>query len=191
MDIRQQTKVTDQNSNDFFCQVYYHQTATKEQLVNLDDFNESNIILVDCCGWYYKKLFPNKSIIAFETLKTVKQFKLDNTYFDRLIDNQTDSRIGWPSISPGNCAVIFDRSPLLNYLTLEQISNILAKITDSYLPNTVVLEQRLIFLDDFRSLDRFYNIAKIEIAGYVVTKFIYDTDVMHLSIRFKKKNKIA
>jgi hypothetical protein len=191
MDIKQQTKVTEQNLNSFFQKLYHHQTNNKKQLVDLDVLNEPTAIVVDCCGWHYKKLFPNKSVVAVETIKTVKQFNLDKTYFDRLIDNQSDDRLGWPSIPPGNCAVIFDRSPLLKYQTLAQISNMLAKAADKYVPDTVILEQSLTFIDDVRSIDRFYDIAKIEIAGYVVTKFMYDTDGIHLSIRFKKKSKAS
>jgi hypothetical protein len=191
MDIKHQTKVTEQNLNSFFQKLYHHQTNNKEQLVDLDALNEPTAIVVDCCGWHYKKLFPTKSVIAVETINTVRQFNLDKTYFDRLIDNQSDLRLGWPSIPTGNCAVIFDRSPLLKYQTLEQISNVLDKVANKYVPDTVILEQSLIFIDDVRSLDRFYNIAKIEIAGYVVTKFIYDTDAMHLAIRFKKKSKAS
>ena len=63
METKQQTKVTEQNKSDFFLRMYYHQTATKDQLVNLDLLKESTVVLVDCCGWHYKKLFPQKSVI--------------------------------------------------------------------------------------------------------------------------------
>jgi len=191
MDIKQKTKVNEQNLNSFFQNMYHHQFNNKEQLVDLNSINDSTVIAVDCCGWHYKKIFPNKSIVAVETIKTVKQFNLDKTYFDRLIDNQTDCRLGWPSIPPGNCAVIFDRSPLLKYQTLDQISNILIKAADKYLPGTIVLEQSLKFIDDIRLVDRFDNLAKLAVDGYIVKKFNYDTDLMHLSITFQKKVKTA
>ena len=187
METKQQTKITEQNKNNFFLTVYHHQTKTKDQLVNLDSLKESVIILVDCCGWHYKKLFPHKSIIGFETIKTVKNFVLDKTYFDRLIDNQTDNRIGWPGVVADNYAVVFDCSPLLKYRTVDQIYDILNNVANKYAPGTILLEQSLVFIDDSRLVDRFYNLTKLAINGYVVTKFNYDTDVMHLSMRFQKK----
>lgn len=190
MDTKQQTKVTDQNKSDFFLRLYHHQTATKKELVNIDALDEHTVILVDCCGWHYKKLFPNKSIVSLETYKTVKEFALDRTYFDRLIDNQSDDQIGWPSLSVDNCAVIFDRSPLLKYRTLNQISNILQTVAHKYTPNTILLKQSLTFIDDTRLVDRFYNIVKLEVNGYIVTQFAYDTHIMHLSIKFQKKHKL-
>ena len=167
--------------------MYHHQNSTKNQLVNLDSLEETQVILVDCCGWHYKKLFPQKSIVGLETIKTVKQFELDKTYFDRLIDNQQDQFIGWPSVCVDDCAVVFDRSPLLKYRTLDQLSEIITDVTDKYMPNTVILEQSLTFIDDNRLVDRFYNFAKFKIHGYVVKKITYDTDLMHVSIRFQKK----
>ena len=189
METKQQTKVTEQNKSDFFLRMYYHQTATKDQLVNLDLLKESTVILVDCCGWHYKKLFPQKSVIGFEAIKTIKNFNLDKTYFDHLIDNQHDHRIGWPPISIDNCAVVFDKSPLLKYRTLDQMSNILIDVTNKYMPSTVILEQSLTFVDDDRLIDRFYNFAKFKINGYIVNKFNYNADLMHVSIEFRKKIK--
>lgn len=187
METRQQTKVTDQNKINFFHTVYHHQSDNKDDLVDLDSIDQSTIILIDCCGWHYKKLFPQKSIIGFETIKTVKDFALDRTYFDRLIDNQSDNRIGWPSLTTSGCAVVLDRSPLLKYMTLEQISDLLDKISNKYMPNTIVLEQSLLLIDDTRLVDRFYNIAGLAINNYIVNQFNYDTDKMHLSVRFQKK----
>jgi hypothetical protein len=187
MDTKQQTKVTNQNKINFFQTVYHHQSADKNDLVDLESIDQPTIILIDCCGWYYKKMFPQKSIIGFETVKTVKDFELDQTYFDRLIDNQADNRIGWPSLTASKCAVVFDRSPLLKYLTLQQISNILDKISNKYMPDTIVLEQSLIFIDDARLVDRFYTVASLAIDNYIVNQFNYNTDKMHLSVRFQKK----
>ncbi len=189
MENKQQTKVTKQNKSDFFLTMYHHQNSTKDQLVDLDLLRETKVILVDCCGWHYKKLFPRKSIIGLETIKTVKQFGLDKTYFDRLIDDQQDHHIGWPSVYVNDCAVVFDRSPLLKYKALDQLSKIIVDVTEKYMPNTIILEQSLTFIDDYRLDDRFYNFAKFKIDGYVINKIIYDTDRMHFSIRFQKKFK--
>jgi hypothetical protein len=187
METKQQTKVTKQNKSGFFLAMYHHQNSTKDQLVNLDSLKETQVILVDCCGWYYKKLFTQKSIVGLETIKTVKQFELDKTYFDRLIDNQQDQFIGWPSVCVDDCAVVFDRSPLLKYRSLDQLSEIITDVTDKYMPNTVILEQSLTFIDDNRLVDRFYNFAKFKINGYIVKKITYDADQMHISIRLQKK----
>ena len=187
MDTRKQTKVTDQNQVDFFQTVYYHQNESKEQLANLDSVVEPTIVMIDCCGWHYKKLYPDRHIVGLEPIKSVKQFALDRTYFDRLIDNQSDQRIGWPAINLGKLAVVFDRSPLLKYFTLKELSDQLNIVAVKYKPSTVILEQLLTFVDDSRLSDRFYNIATLAIDGYVVNQFSYNTNTMRLSIRFQQK----
>ena len=59
MDITLQTKVSDINRSQFYKQVYRQQFDTKQFLVDLDIFT-NECILVDCCGWHYRDLFPTK-----------------------------------------------------------------------------------------------------------------------------------
>ena len=191
MDTRQQTKVTDQNRSAYFQTVYAHQTLTKDQLVNLDVLSESTIMLIDCCSWHYKKLFSNKNIIGLETIKTVKDFGLDRTHFDKLIDNQFDDSIGWPSVSETNCALIFDRSPILRYTSVEKLSSILNTTASKYDPNTIVLELPLMFIDQPCLVDKFYTLSLLTINNYIVTEFNYNTNAMHLSVKFSRKIKLV
>jgi hypothetical protein len=187
MDTKQQSKITEQNKNTFFQKIYHHQNNSKEQLINLDELRESTIIIIDCCGWHYKKLFPYKSIIALETFWTVKNFELDSTYFDQLFHFQSSAYVNWPSVPTDECAVVLDRSPLLRYQTTEQLSCILHSIKNKYSPDCIAIEQMLIDIDDSRLVDRFYNIAKLKIDNYLVDQFNYNTNTMRVSIRFRKK----
>ena len=187
METKIQTKVTDQNRIAFYQVLYQHQTNIKSQLINLDQLTESVIVMIDCCGWHYKNLFPKKSIIGFETFKSISLFKLDKTYFDKIIDNQRDNRIGWPNLVIDNCAIIFDRSPMLKYISVEQISTILNNVAIKYLPSTIVLKQSLIFTDGPRLLDRFYEIVKLSIDGYIVKTVEYYSEENYWYVKFQKK----
>ena len=187
METKIQTKVTDQNRIAFYQALYQHQTNIKSQLINLDQLTESVIVMIDCCGWHYKNLFPKKSIIGFETFKSISQFKLDKTYFDKIIDNQRDNRIGWPNLVIDNCAIVFDRSPMLKYISVEQISTILNNVAIKYLPSTIVLKQSLIFTDGPRLLDRFYEIVKLSIDGYIVKTVEYYSEENYWYVKFQKK----
>jgi hypothetical protein len=187
METRIQTTVADQNKIAFYQQVYFHQKNSKSQLVNLDHLSESTAILIDCCGWHYKNLFLEKNIVALECFKTIKQFKLDKTYFDKMIDNQSDNLPTWPGMTVDNCAVIFDRSPILKYCSLEKIAKMLGDVCIKYQPTTVILNHSLMFVDGPRLLDRFYEIAKLSISEYFVKTFEYNTDSGYLYAKFQKK----
>jgi len=182
-----QTSITSHNQPDFFKSIYHHQLESQTQLIDVDLFKETTILAIDCCGWHYKKIFPQKKFVALETIKTVKKFGLDNTYFDRLIDNQSDSRIGWPSIVLENCAVILDRSPFLKYKTLDQITHIFNSIADTYRPDTFFVKMLLTFIDDVRLVDRFYNISHLRVENYIINRFDYNIERDQLVIKFTKK----
>jgi hypothetical protein len=190
METKIQTQVTDQNRVAFYQQQYIHQTETKAQLINLDQLPTKTIILVDCCGWHYKSLFFNADVICFETFNTIKNFKLDKMYFDKIIDNQSDSHIGWPTLQLEkleNCAIIFDRSSILKYFTIEKISSTLNTVTSKYQPLIVVLRQSTMFIDGPRLLDRFYELSKLSVDGYIVKTVEYQTDKNHFYIEFQRK----
>jgi hypothetical protein len=156
-------------------------------LINLDHLTESTAILIDCCGWHYKNLFLEKKIVALECFKTIEQFKLDKKYFDKIVDNQNDNLSTWPNITVNDCAVIFDRSPVLKYCSVEKISKILGDVCIKYQPTTVILNQSLLLVDGPRLLDRFYEIAKLSISEYFVKTFKYNADSDYLYAQFQKK----
>jgi hypothetical protein len=94
----------------------------------------------------------------------------------------------WPKISTTDCAVIFDHSPVLKYLTVPEIINVLETVSDRYCPAIILLRSSLFFIDDCRVNDRFYNLVDIKIKNYVVEKFYYDTPTTELMIQFKIKH---
>jgi hypothetical protein len=187
METKIQTQVTDQNRIAFYQQQYVHQTETTAQLINLYQLPTKNVILVDCCGWHYKSLFPNADIICFETFNTIKNFKLDKMYFDKIIDNQSDGHISWPTLQLENCTIVFDRSSILKYFTIEKISSTLNTVTSKYQPLIVVVRQSTMFIDGPRLLDRFYELSKLSVDGYIVKTVEYQTDRNHFYIEFQRK----
>jgi len=185
MEIKLQTKVTDQNSQDFFKNVYPHLNNSKDQLIQLNDYNVSTFVLVDCCGWHYKSIWQELSIIGLETLSTLKEYKLDRQKFQGIIDNRDHTNIKWPAIDVNNCALIFDRSVLLKYRTVDNIVNVITDAAEKYYPAHIVLNAATLFIDDSRFGDRVTALSKLIIPGYVVTSFVYS--ITNIKISFKKK----
>jgi hypothetical protein len=141
---------------------------------------------IDCCGWHYKDLF-DKQIIMVETIKTAHQFTLDKEKFDRLIDDRTDGKIVWPKIQCTRPALLMDRSPLLRYKTVPQISDFLSDLISNYHPTKIFLRGSLLTVDDFRLDDRFYSWQNFRLNGFVVTKFFYDTNRLTWQISLKSR----
>jgi hypothetical protein len=185
MEIKLQTKVNDNNRVQFYQTVYKQQFDTKQQLVDLDMFS-NDCVLIDCCGWHYQQVFPNKKIIKLETLPAVLQFKLNQDQFDKLIDNQIDHHIRWPTLMVSNPALIFDRSPILKYRSINDLVNILNDVVDHYKANDLVINLETVFIDDPRFVDRFANLANISILNFTVRKFLYSTHDYKLFIHFKR-----
>jgi len=185
MDITLQTKVNDINRSQFYQQVYHHQSDAKHSLVNLDMFT-NDCILVDCCGWYYRSLFPTKTIICLETIKTALQFRLGRSNFDKLIDNQKDSYIGWPELDVVNPVLIFDRSPMLKYQTVNDLINLLSNAVKKYNASQLIVNLDTLFIDDNRLQDRFYSLAAITIPNFTVSEVLYKIDSSKLFMQFKR-----
>tara|TARA_R110000822_G_scaffold14173_8_gene50148 strand:+ start:1370 stop:1942 length:573 start_codon:yes stop_codon:yes gene_type:complete len=187
MEEKLQTKVTLENQKDFYWSLY----STGRSLIDLKKIVADQYLLVDCRGQQYCKNYPDLNIITLETITTAKQFNFTKDQFNYLIDNQVFNKLNWPKISTKNCVVIFDYSPLLKYLTVLEIVNELEKVSVRYSPNTILLQSSLIFVDDHRLLDRFYNFVNIKIKNYMIEKFCYDTHTAELIIQFKIKNSNA
>jgi hypothetical protein len=184
MEQKLQTKVTLENQKDFY-QSLYKGNCTP---VALDQLPVTEYLLVDCNQEQYCKKYPNLNVVVLATLSTAKQFNLSREQFDYLVDNQIHNNLHWPKISTTNCAIIFDHSPVLKYLTVPEIINVLETVSDRYCPAIILLRSSLFFIDDCRVNDRFYNLVDIKIKNYVVEKFYYDTPTTELMIQFKIKH---
>lgn len=185
MESKKQTTVTDKNRKDFFQILYWQSTLPKAQLVQLDEYKVSNFVMVDCCSWHYKTLWPTHNVIGLETLNTIKNFKLDKTKFQAIVDDRNYADIKWPSVDVNDCALIFDHSPILKYKTLDDIASMILSASMKYKAKVIVIRSNTAFLDDCRFVDRFSSLAKLTVPNYVVTKFLYD--VHSLRIDFRKK----
>jgi hypothetical protein len=179
-----QTKVTVENQKDFYQSLY----QLGRTLVDLSQLPVIEYLLVDCDQEQYRKKYPNLNIVLLATLSTAKQFNLSREQFNYLIDNQIYNDLHWPKIPTTNCAVIFDHSTVLKYLTVPEIITVLETISDRYCPAIIMLRSSLFFIDDCRMTDRFYNLVDIKIENYVVEKFYYDTLTTELTIQFKIKH---
>jgi|688.fasta_scaffold201617_2 hypothetical protein len=185
MEIKQ-TQVTDLNRDKFYKHVYCQQLDGRTRLVNLDSFNVKNFIVIDCCGWHYKKIFPNKNVLPVESARDILQYNLSDDTFFKLFNYQ-ENNIVWPNFAVDNCAVVFDRSPVLKYQTVEQLTSIFQQVQSTYKPKFLIARLYLNLIDDSRLVDRFYNLAQIKLDGSVVTDFNYSVKNEELYICFQRK----
>jgi hypothetical protein len=168
-----QTKVTNINIQDFYKSVYFMQNDSREQLIDLTEF-DNICIIIDCCGAHYKTVFK-KDVIILETVKSAKEYKFSKDQFDKLIDNQQDNNITWPTVDVADPVLIFDRSPLLKYQSISSMCEIISQSAKKYNASKIVVRHKLIFVDDSRTSDRFYNFQDFRVNNYCVEKFSYDT----------------
>lgn len=182
MDTMLQTKVDEDNYKDFYKSVYPMQTNSIDQLIDLTPYVDRACLLIDCCGWHYKNWFTKNIIISLENIKTAKEYKLSTDKFDKLFDDKGV----WPKLSVKNPVVVLDRSPLLKYLTIEQLCSVLESLVSRYDPAVFVVRTSLLFVDDNRLVDRFYALSNIHIKNYVVEKFYYNVEKLMLEIKFAR-----
>jgi hypothetical protein len=186
MDLKQ-TQVTDQNRSQFYRNVYPHQAESKSQLIDIGAIDVSNIIPIDCCGWHYKAMFPEKIVLPIDPIKTALEFKLSKDKVHKLVDNQVDHILIWPKFFVEDCAVIFDRSPILKYLTIDQLITLFNNVQQTYQPRFLIARLKLMFIDSDRLTDRFYDLSTIQVSNTVVDQFHYDANRDYLYMCFRKK----
>ena len=189
MDLKQ-TQVTNQNRSQFYKNVYPHQTDSKNQLIDIGAISAANIIPIDCCGWHYKDLFPEKNVLPIDTLKSAIEFKLDKDKVYKLVDNRVDHVLSWPKFAVNDCAVVFDRSPILRYLTLDQLAIVFNDVQQTYQPKFLIVRLKLMFIDSPRLTDRFYNVSTIQVNNTVIEQFHYDSNQDYLYMCFRKKTQL-
>lgn len=185
MEEKLQTKVTTQNRQEYLNSVYPQLSKSKEELIQLNEYNVSSFVLADCCGWYYKTLWPDLKIIGLESFYSVKEYKLERDKVQGIIDNRDYANIKWPTISVNDCALIFDYSVILKYRTVDDIIKVILSAVNKYQPKVIVFRSFVLFIDDPRIVERFELLSKFLIPGYVITNFMYDTK--NLKISYSKK----
>jgi hypothetical protein len=183
-----QTKVTPKNQLEFYQNVYRMQSDSKDQLVNLDNF-DTDCVVIDCCGSHYRTHF-DKNIIVLETIRSAKEFGFSKNQFDKLIDNRDGQPLTWPALSISAPVLIFDRSPMLKYLSLEDLCSTVSVAAEKYQAVSIVIRHHLFFVDDSRLVDRFYNFCNFKIKNYCVTQFLYDTRQLTYSFELKRVQQV-
>lgn len=170
---------------EFYKQVYPQQRESKVKLIPLDEISADWFFCMDCCGWYYKKQWAELNILGFETINTVKTFKLDSSYCDGLINYTSPEKLYWPKVFKDNVALIFDRSMILKYQNIDHIITVLSNAAENYRASVVAVQIGIHTTDGPRLIDRFTDLVRLQLLNYVITYFTYDTK--SLQIRFKRK----
>lgn len=167
----QQTAITNNNRKLFHKSFFKQLNQEVEELINIENYQ--NLILIDSAGWHYENSF-NKKLTKLETILTAKNFKLDQTKFDALIDDRNRDNLIWPNVNLLDSVLVFDRSQVLKYRTIEQLNVILKQAVDQYCPIKIILRLNLTFIDDNRFVNRIQNLSCLEIKNYRVEKFMFD-----------------
>jgi len=180
-----QTQVTDSNRLDFYKTLYPMQMDDITGLIDISK-EPDPVIAVDCCGWYYQEIYQ-KNVIMLETIKTAHQFKLSRKKFTKLIDNRSDDLIVWPKLECSINTILMDRSPLLRYKTIPDLSHLLYQLGSTYNPEKMIIRGNLLVIDDYRLRDRFYNWIDFSVDGYIISKFLYDPEKTLWQINLKAR----
>lgn len=188
MEPKTQTKVTDNNRQDFHNYVYSHRL----ELINLSTILAENFVVVDAHrGQQYREQFPQACITVLETLDNAKQFRLQKNQFDYLIDSRNHNQISWPKMPRDNSVVILDQVLMLKYLTVQEIRDTLENMCSRYDPCRVIFRSFIWFIDDNRLQERLDQLCMIRLKNYVVKKFLYNTELGTLEIDFIRKKLLA
>lgn len=177
--------ITDNNRQEFYQTVYNQQFFGKSSLVPLHRHPANQYVIVDCCGWYYQRQWPQHKILCIETETSVSSFNLDQTLFDEVINDKELPNIKWPTATEKNCILIFDHSPMLKYLDKKNFLVVLDSAAEHYQAKKVIVRINHQLLDDFRLQDRFDTLCQLRLINYVVSEFKYDE--LELHIVYKRK----
>lgn len=185
MEPKQQTQINENNRQKFYQTSYPQQCMSKDQLIQLNDINASCYVLIDCCGWYYKELWPELNIVSLETLSSALNFKIAANKLQGIIDTRNFDKIVWPKLQVDNPALIFDNAPMLNYRPIKDIADIVSSAAKKYNASSIVVNIQMAFLDGPVLVDRFQQCCLFVIPDYIVTKFEYDTKILKIHARKK------
>jgi len=181
--MEQLSKVTKGNRNNFYSELYEMQHNGVDALINLDQL-PGTCALIDCCGWHYRSLFASKIVVTLETITAAREYQYPKQQVDYLIDNQTPT-VAWPTLETPVQTLVFDRSPMLKYATIEQLTQMLNSVAQCYNPKEIVIRHSLLYLDDNRLTDRFYNFQQLQLQNYTVYQFEYNCDTLSFTARFQ------
>lgn len=177
-----------QHSQEFYQQIYVVQTLGRDELIDLGEFSTDRpVIVVDSCGWYYQKMFPQHNIRRMEGITTCKNMNLDRSRVDILFDDR-DKHLSFPKISLDNAVLILDHSVLLKYRTPSEVHEILNRLTVAIPCTDIYIRMALLYSNDNRFQDRLQQQIKILPAGYTVVKFNLDLNAKYqpLIAHFRK-----
>lgn len=185
MEPLRQTKVTDQNRNDFYHSVYRVQSLPVNQLIDLNLY-ALPIVLVDSCGWYYRNCFPNKQVIVVEGMQHCKTFNLKRDQFDRLFDDRVESpRI--PQINTTESVLVLDQSPiLLKYRGVDELRETFNQLCNAANASILRIRLPLATMNDNRFQDRIKALVNLVPEAFITSFINYNTSTLNAEYVKKK-----
>lgn len=185
METKTQTTIDQQNREDFLSTVYNNSF----DLIDLDAMSAELFVLVDAIrARQYHKKFPNKKFLTLATVSNAKDYGLDRTEFDHLVDDRVHDQIVWPRISAQNCAIILDCIPVLKYLTIAELTSVFDRVATLYQPDQIYFRSVACFVDDNRLAPRINQFCELCPKSHVVQKLVYDSarDLLEIDMRKKR-----
>jgi len=176
----QQTKVTEDNREDFYKQVYPVVGMEKAELINLDNL-PGNKIIIDSAGWYYEQHFPNQKIIKFEHLDTCSSYKFTKEKFNYIFTNEKI-----PTVDVGENSLIYDNGTYLKYKNSAELKQSIQYFVEKFKSSVIVFRTTTITLNDSRFEDRPHNLLSIVPDEYIVTLFNFAPGHIHIEMKLKQ-----
>lgn len=185
MDIIKQTKVTENNREDFYRVLYNLQTWPRDRLIDVSSYC-CPIVVIDSCGWYYRQCFENNKFILVEGVQTCKSFNLNKGYFDYLFDDRKEIPTV-PTIKTADSVLLIDHSPsIFRYKDPKTICTIISQACDAARSLIARVRIPLMLIDDHHLQDRIHDLIKIVPKDYITTFVHYDLVFLNLEFRKKK-----
>jgi hypothetical protein len=179
----EQTKVTNNNRDAFFQQVYTVLSYSSKELLDIQEYQGKKILAIDSCGLHYEKMFPTLSITKFEYLQTVKEYQLPSEYFDKLYNKIENIKEKTDLLLLDHCPAIF------KYKTELELLNILSALTQNTDAKQCLIRMNTVTLNDNRFVDRFKALSSIVPPKYVINYFIYHQNILSFKITQKQNYK--
>lgn len=180
-----QTKITDSNREQFFRNGYRVQSLKRSELIDLDLYQDMQLVAVDSCGWYYQDQFPTANIIKVEGIQTCKTYKFPRTHFDKLFDDRQQVP-SIPTLNIKNSVLILDQSPtLFKYRDIAETRALIYQCCQAVNAKIARVRIPLMTFGDCRFCDRITSLVGVVPDNYITTLVYYNTKALDLEFRRK------
>lgn len=174
--------------------VYPQQLDTIDQLLPLHACDHQQpILVIDSCGWHYKRLFPSHNIRTVEGMQRLKHSALDRSLWDHMFDDRDAQNPRFGNLAYKGSCVILDRSVFLKYQNPQQLHAILNAVVTATQCDHLWLRMSMLTCNDDRFQDRVSNMSAITPDQFVTTEININLEhaPYYFCAKYKRYRRIA